>query len=177
MARVILAFGANIKSPFGGPEQSLMAAVSAISEQGIVFDHLSSLYRSPPVGPTYQQPFINLVMACRTRHSPRRLLSLIKHMEHGFGRRGELHWGPRPLDIDIIDYDNKIQNWHGGVPDEKAPLILPHPRLHLRPFVLHPLEEILPGWRHPVFKLTPSRMKSLYCSNRQLKLTEKLEIG
>jgi len=86
------------------------------------------------------------------------LLRLLKQIEARAGRRGGRPWGPRTLDLDIIDYKGMALNWSGScktMPRARVrPLVLPHPQLELRPFVLRPLLDIAPNWRHPVLKLS-----------------------
>lgn len=179
LAQVILAFGGNIESVFGAPKDSLQLALQRLNASGVPIELVSSFYRSPPMGPSYQADFINLVAVGRTRYSPSNLLRHLKDLERAFGRRGGLHWGPRPLDIDIIAYERQIMNWPTGSKDlpasKHSPLILPHPRLHVRPFVLLPLDEILPEWRHPVFHMNSARLMALHCVPGQLKVMERLE--
>jgi hypothetical protein len=78
---------------------------------------------------------------------------VLKAIERKSGRRGGRPWGPRTLDIDIVDYGGLVRHWRGGHPSfRKAgtrPLILPHPLAHERPFVLKPLLDIAPHWHHP----------------------------
>jgi 2-amino-4-hydroxy-6-hydroxymethyldihydropteridine diphosphokinase len=126
----------------------------------------SEIYHSRAVGPIAQMPFRNCVVILQTNLPPTRLMRLFKQLEHQAGRRPatSVRWGPRPLDIDIVDYSGRICAWRrpkksGRVPP-RAPthLILPHPQAHVRPFVLVPLLEVLPHWWHP----------ALQCSGRRL---------
>ena len=179
---IILAFGANLETPFGPPRETLSAAVEALNARNdIDLDLVSSTFRSPPVGAAYQPPYYNLVAAGQTSLSPVHLLNGLKTLERAFGRRGGLCWGSRPLDIDIIDYDQKIRNWghasNRGMARKFAPLTLPHPRMHLRPFVLRPLNDILPRWRHPVFQQTAAALMVTYCAPKAIKVTSRLEIA
>ena len=101
----------------------------------------SSDYRTPPWGVTDQAPFINLALVVETALAPRPLLDRALRIETAFGRNraGELRWGPRTLDIDIIAY--------GEMEIDEPGLTLPHPRLFERAFVLAPLAEIAPDRR------------------------------
>jgi 2-amino-4-hydroxy-6-hydroxymethyldihydropteridine diphosphokinase len=85
-------------------------------------------------------------------------LRLLKEIERQSGRRGGRPWGARTLDLDIIDYKGLVMGWAPGrksVPRERVrPLVLPHPQIENRPFVLKPLLDVAPDWRHPVLKLS-----------------------
>lgn len=97
---------------------------------------LSSLYRTAPVGIRGQADFINAVAALETRLEPQQLLNALFVIERHFGRRREYHHAPRTLDLDLLLYDDLIVN--------SPSLSVPHPRMHLRAFVIAPLLELAP---------------------------------
>jgi 2-amino-4-hydroxy-6-hydroxymethyldihydropteridine diphosphokinase len=132
MRRVGLGLGANLGDPAG----NLRRAVASLSEAGLVFDALSSLYATPPWGVTDQPDFINACALARTSLPPLALLDLVKATEKALGREETRRWGPRVIDIDILFYDDL--RWR----DDR--LTLPHPGLLERAFVLVPLAEIAP---------------------------------
>lgn len=102
----------------------------------------SRLYRTEPVGYVAQGWFANGVLHCCTTFSPRSLLRHLQRVERGMGReRGVPRWGPRVIDLDILFYDDDTV----AEPD----LVIPHPRLHLRRFVLVPLADVAPRFVHP----------------------------
>ena len=104
----------------------------------------SSWYHTQPWGRDDQDWFINGVIQVKTCLSPRELLSQLKEVELQLGRKDNGRWGPRPIDMDILFYDDlRIKS-----PD----LEIPHPRIHQRNFVLIPMAEIAPHFIHPVFK-------------------------
>ena len=178
MSYVILSFGSNIDGTQGSPIENLSSVIKELSEKGVNFVAVSSLYFSPALGATYQPPFYNLVAVCTISWHPNKLLKNIKQLERAYGRRGMLVWGARPLDIDIIDYKGQILNWSSRRKQSKvSPLSLPHLQMHQRAFVLKPLAEILPKWRHPVLGLSVTSLMRLNCSPMVLKATKKLEIG
>jgi 2-amino-4-hydroxy-6-hydroxymethyldihydropteridine diphosphokinase len=111
---------------------------------------LSSLYRTEPVGILVQPPFFNLVLAGETPLPPLELLRATSAVENAQGRTRGPRFGPRHIDIDILAVS--------GLIIETPALTVPHPRLHERPFVLVPLVEIAPHWRHPVFGRTASEL-------------------
>lgn len=137
-ARAYLAFGGNV----GDSRATLDRAVAALAQTpGVSLAARSSDYRTPPWGVTDQAPFINLCVAIDTTLPPLDLLARVQEIERAFGRdrTKELRWGPRTVDIDIIAY--------GDLTLDEPGLILPHPRLFERAFVLMPLAEIAGGRR------------------------------
>lgn len=101
----------------------------------------SGVYETPPWGDVDQAAFLNVVAKGRTGLGPRQLLRRFKHVERELGRVPSRHWGPRAIDVDLLAY--------GDVTLLTADLRVPHERLHERGFVLVPLAEIAPDWRHP----------------------------
>jgi 2-amino-4-hydroxy-6-hydroxymethyldihydropteridine diphosphokinase len=110
-------------------------------------EEVSSLYETVPVGVEDQPPFYNAACRVTTGLEPAALLRFLRRVEFEVGRRpGGPRWGPRPVDLDILLYGDRVV--------EAADLVLPHPRLAERPFVLVPLAEIAPQVRHPTLKKT-----------------------
>jgi len=135
MADALVAFGGNV----GDARLTLDRAVAAFCDgREVRLRARSSDYRTPPWGVEDQPPFVNLCLAVETGLTPQALLTRAQAVERSFGRDrgGERRWGPRPLDIDLIAYDDLAL----ATPD----LTLPHPRLFERAFVLVPLAEIAP---------------------------------
>jgi len=136
MATAYLGLGANI----GNREANLRMALRGLTRMARV-ESVSSLYESEAVGPE-QPPFYNAVCRIETGLEPESLLRFLKTLEHEIGRRpGGERWGPRPLDLDILLYEERIV--------EEEDLVVPHPRLAERAFVLVPLAEIAPDEHHP----------------------------
>jgi 2-amino-4-hydroxy-6-hydroxymethyldihydropteridine diphosphokinase len=101
--------------------------------------------------------FLNAVVLIRAEMAVGSLLRHLKYIERRAGRRVRARWSARPLDIDIIDHGGRVMNW--PVPTlPGGPLVLPHPLMHVRGFVLAPLAEVAPWWRHPVLGLTAEEM-------------------
>lgn len=144
---ILIALGANLDHPrFGPPAATLEAALAALAEQGPRIVARSRWFTSAPVPPSGQPWFVNGVARVETDLEPVALLALLHAVEAGFGReRGEAN-AARVLDLDLLDCDGLIQG--------EAPPILPHPRLHERAFVLLPLRDVAPAWRHPVSGLS-----------------------
>jgi 2-amino-4-hydroxy-6-hydroxymethyldihydropteridine diphosphokinase len=138
---ILIALGANLPSAKGTPNDTLRAALALLGARGITVERQSGFYRSEAWPDPSDPPFINAVASVRTGLPPSELLYLLHEIEAEFGRKPGPRNAPRPLDLDIIDYDGRIEH---GDPE------LPHPRMGTRAFVLVPLFEIAPDWRHPV---------------------------
>jgi 2-amino-4-hydroxy-6-hydroxymethyldihydropteridine diphosphokinase len=138
-ATVFLALGTNL----GDRSANLRAAINALPPAVCILS-CSPVYETPPWGYTDQPAFLNQVLAGETGLSPADLLVHLKTLEASLGRIPSFHYGPRKIDIDILFYDDLIL--------ETPALILPHPRLHERAFVLVPLADIAPDLRHPRFQ-------------------------
>lgn len=143
-----LGLGANL----GEPTATLRAAREALA--GLPDTRLlacSSLYRTTPVGGPADQPdYLNAVVALATTLPPARLFARCLAVEECFGRRREERWGPRTLDIDLLLFDGLVLDTPG--------LVVPHPRLHQRRFVLEPLCELAPRLSHPVLGVSLDRL-------------------
>lgn len=127
MARAVIALGANL----GDARRALEGAVTAIgSSPGIELTAESSVYVTAPVGGVEQPDYLNAVVLVETSLSPRELLDRLHGIENDWHRTREVRWGPRTLDLDLIEYE--------GVTSSDPSLTLPHPRAHERAFVLVP---------------------------------------
>lgn len=136
---VYLALGTNL----GNRLANLRAAIKSLAPEIIVLSE-SKIYETPPWGVENQPDFLNMAVKCETALEPESLLKRLKQIEVQVGREKTFHWGPRVIDLDILFYDDLIL--------ESESLIIPHPHLHERAFVLVPLAEIAPGLIHPVLK-------------------------
>jgi 2-amino-4-hydroxy-6-hydroxymethyldihydropteridine diphosphokinase len=143
---ILIGLGANLPSAAGGPRDTLEAALRRLEEAGARVVARSRWYRTAPVPVSDQPWFVNGVARIETSLDPLALLGLLRQIEREFGRERTVRNAARTLDLDIVDYDARVQN----SPD----LILPHPRMQDRAFVLLPLAEIAPGWRHPAMGKT-----------------------
>ncbi len=155
-SRVVIGLGANAPGAWGTPAETIAHALVEMSRANIGVVVVSPLYVTAAVGSARQQSYVNAVALLDTSLSPEALLRAIKAIERRSGRRGGRPWGPRTLDIDILDYKGQIRRWRrrrAAIAEAGArPLILPHPLAHERAFVLRPLIDIAPDWRHPVLQ-------------------------
>jgi 2-amino-4-hydroxy-6-hydroxymethyldihydropteridine diphosphokinase len=144
---ILIGLGANLPSAVGPPQTSLAAALAALAVDGVQVRARSGWYRTAPIPASDQPWFVNGVALVATRLDPGNLLAVLQRIEHRFGRRPGPADAARPLDLDLLAYDDRLADGAEGP-------ILPHPRLHQRAFVLLPLREVAPGWRHPRLQQT-----------------------
>jgi 2-amino-4-hydroxy-6-hydroxymethyldihydropteridine diphosphokinase len=156
--RVILGLGANVGRPMEQLAEALRALAGAVEVVAV-----SSVYRTEPVGRGDQPDFLNLVAVGHTGLAPDELLRATQEVEARMGRVRTVRNGPRPIDIDLLDF--------GGWRIDTPALTVPHPGIATRGFVLHPLAEAAPEWRHPVLGQTA---RELLRSAGKLERVEKL---
>jgi 2-amino-4-hydroxy-6-hydroxymethyldihydropteridine diphosphokinase len=140
---ILVALGANLAGPAGSPRAQLEAALAALADHGVAVRARSRWWRSDAWPDPGDPPFVNAVAEVATALAPEELLAALHAIEAQLGRRRSAPNAARPIDLDLLDYDGMVR--HSGV----GPL-LPHPRLAERRFVLLPLAELVPEWRHPV---------------------------
>ena len=142
---VFIGLGSNLPGPqHAAPREVCEAAVAMLEGDGLTLRRRSSWYASAPVPPSDQPWFVNGVVAVETERTPEDVLSRLHDIEAALGRqRSGTRNEARVLDLDIIDFNGLLR------PAPARPE-LPHPRLAGRAFVLMPLAEIAPAWRHPV---------------------------
>ncbi len=143
---IVIAVGANLSAAgFASPIETCRAAIARLdAEPAIAVRAASRWYESEPVPPSGQPWYVNGAVLVSSDLDPSELLARLHDIEAMFGRVRLVRNEARPLDLDLIDYDGVVRDGRTGGP------ILPHPRVRDRAFVLLPLAEIVPGWRHPV---------------------------
>jgi 2-amino-4-hydroxy-6-hydroxymethyldihydropteridine diphosphokinase len=147
---VYLGLGSNL----GDRTEFIRLAIEKIKSSSYFSDILwSELIETSPVGYTQQPDFINCAVKLETELSPEELLNELQSIELELGRKRGFKWGPRTIDIDILFYGDRII--------QKPDLLIPHPELHKRIFVLKPLLELCPDLLHPILK---KKIHSLYTS-------------
>ncbi len=135
-----ISFGGNV----GNVKATFDAALALLSlHSQIHLGKRSGLYCSTPMGSQAGSPFLNSVCGLTTGLAPHDLLSVLQSVEIQLGRVREIDWGPRTLDLDLLSYGDRII--------DEPKLVIPHPAMTYRRFVLDPLLEIDPDWRHPTF--------------------------
>ena len=163
---ILLGLGANLPSAtHGPPPATLAAAIDALAAEGIALERRSPWYRSAPLPAADQPWFVNGVIAVTTRLGPADLLAVLHLTEQRFGRHRRLRNEPRVLDLDLLDY-------HGRVEGGGSPIALPHPRLHERAFVLLPLRDVAPDWRHPISGLSVEALIAALPPGQQIERME-----
>lgn len=153
MRRVFIGLGSNI----GDRRAHLVRARGGLAEAGLEVAQQSALYRTEPIEVIDQEEFINQVVGCETALGPEAVLDVCLAVERSMGRIRTRDKGPRVIDLDLLLSGDDIRS--GGS------LQVPHPRMHLRRFVLVPLAEISPGAWHPVLNRTAAEMLSM-CPDR-----------
>lgn len=140
MNRAYIAFGANLSNP----RSTLMQAITALGEAGIVIDGVSNLWRSPAWPPGSGAPdYRNAVLSVRAVLGPKALMDMLLAIETSLGRVRTVRNAPRLIDLDLIDYAEQVLS--------DPHCTLPHPRMADRAFVLKPMAEVVGAhWRHPV---------------------------
>ena len=138
---VYIALGANL----GDRRTNLTAAISLLPPD-VVVEAVSPLYESEPQPPAPPPAYYNAAARIRTTLAPHDLLSYLKFIERRLGRTDTTHWAPRPIDLDIALYDDRVL--------DDADLVIPHPLLHERAFVLQPLLDLDPALVHPRLGVT-----------------------
>ena len=148
---ILIGIGSNLAAPPArSPRETAEAALPALAAPHLHPFACSSWYESAPVPVSDQPWFVNAVALIATDLEPELLLDRMLAVEARFGRqRGERN-AARTLDLDLLDYDGLIM--------DTPKLVLPHPRLHERRFVLEPLREVAPNWRHPALGLTAGEL-------------------
>lgn len=146
---ILIAIGANLPSATGGPQATCVAALERLAALGVAILATSPWYETAPVPASDQPWFVNGVARVETSLSPEALLALLHQVEGEFGRTRTVPNAARILDLDLLDFNGLVR---------EGPLYLPHPRLHARAFVLYPLRDVAPDWRHPLTGLNPSAL-------------------
>jgi dihydroneopterin aldolase / 2-amino-4-hydroxy-6-hydroxymethyldihydropteridine diphosphokinase len=140
MSTVYIGIGSNL----GDRQKNCLRAVELLSEGGLSVTKQSSVHETEPWGLTEQPAFLNMAVEAETCFPPVELLAMLKKIEKDMGRQETVKWGPRIIDLDVLLYDDITLNTEA--------LVVPHPLMHEREFVLVPLAELAGEFIHPVLK-------------------------
>tara|TARA_R110000787_G_scaffold46226_7_gene112321 strand:- start:1483 stop:2073 length:591 start_codon:yes stop_codon:yes gene_type:complete len=166
----LVALGSNVAFDGGGPAENLEKALDLIEKKGIEIRSCSRFFRTPAYPAGAGPDFVNAAVAVEAPCDAERFLAQLHAIEAEMGRSRVQRWGARTLDLDLIAVGGQVLPDEGTyhywreIPlarqQESAPdqLVLPHPRLAERAFVLVPLMDVAPGWRHPVTGATVRQM-------------------
>jgi 2-amino-4-hydroxy-6-hydroxymethyldihydropteridine diphosphokinase len=145
---IILGIGSNLSSSFGDRFENINLSLALLEKNEIEVNKVSSFYETPSYPNKKNPKFINVVVGVKTKLPPQDLASVLFFIEENLERKRNKKNDPRTCDIDIIDYNNTVINFKY----KKQKFFIPHIDLENRNFVLYPLQEILPKWKHPINK-------------------------
>ena len=142
---IILSLGSNLSSKFGNRFDNLEKAMALLADEGLIVHKKSSFYETTSYPDPNNPKFINMVASIQSDLSAKNLMLLLLSTEEKMERKRFKKNSPRTCDIDIIDFTNDVLNFSFN----KLNLTIPHKSLTFRNFVLFPLKEIAPNWKHP----------------------------
>ncbi|KIC40016.1 2-amino-4-hydroxy-6-hydroxymethyldihydropteridine pyrophosphokinase [Ruegeria sp. ANG-R] len=170
LSKAVIALGANLSLRGHGPKVTLEQSLAAMAGAGLVIRATSRFFATPCFPAGAGPDYVNAAVLIETDLTPQGVLDLLHRIEHDFERAREQRWGMRTLDLDLVCWDDLVlpddaeyQRWLTLAPEDQARcapehLILPHPRLQDRAFVLVPMADVAPDWRHPVLDRTVTQM-------------------
>ena len=162
-SRLFIGLGANLTPDgYASPREGCIAAVLALADEGVHLSALSQWYESAPVPMSDQPWYLNAVAEATTELDAASTLAALHHIERRFGRVRIERNAARVLDLDLLDF--------AGMVSDASNLVLPHPRLHERAFVLLPLGDLCPDWVHPVNGIAIQDLIKMIPTDQQIRL-------
>ena len=158
---ILIGLGANLPSYYGSPEETLKVTQQILERAGIHIARASQIWTSAPVPLSDQPWYRNAVIQVETEMSAEKLFQSLQNVEQALGRERWERNAARVIDLDLLAYNNQMI--------AQSHLHVPHPRLHERAFVLYPLWEIAPLWKHPALGKTVSEMIANLPQGQELK--------
>ncbi len=170
LSKAVIALGANLSLRENGPKLTLEQSLTALHDAGLMIRAQSRFFATPCFPAGAGPDYVNAAVLVETDLTPPQVLALLHGIEHDFGRARAQRWGMRTLDLDLVCWDDLVlpdrteyDRWRTLPPEDQvksAPeqLILPHPRLQDRAFVLVPMGDVAPDWCHPVLGQTVAQM-------------------
>ena len=170
MVQCLISYGANLEGPFGPPRQTIYKALEKLRSKGFNILEQSKSYCSESFPNKNDPKYLNGCLKIEVDLEPTEVLRQLKHIERRMGRLPGERWGARICDLDLLSVDSlvypniQIFNYWRNLcfkrQEKEKPneLLLPHPRIQDRAFVLRPLLDIAPNWKHPVLHLTVEEM-------------------
>ena len=166
--KIIIGIGGNIKSEDGDhPIKVAIKAISYLKDYSINITDQSSWYETEPIPKSDQPNFFNCIIFAKTDLKELDVLKSLHEIEYRLGRKRILVNEPRAIDLDLIDYSNKILR--------NKKIVIPHPRAHQRRFVMEPLAELDKNWIHPILKINIKRILN-GLNNQNIKIFNEKEI-
>ena len=161
-----IALGSNAQGAWGHPQACITKALETLAENGVAVRAVSPIYITAAIGGGRQPAFLNAVACVNPGMPAASLLRLLKSIERAAGRRLGRHWGPRPLDLDVLGTGSGFRR---SAPRTRIPgrIIIPHPHLHQRAFVIVPLAHLAPHWWHPFLHRTARQLLRSTAISRQ----------
>lgn len=163
---ILVGIGANlVPDGYASAREGCEAAIARLAEVAITVTAVSAWYETAPVPVSDQPWFNNAVIAAHTDLPPNKALAALHHIEAGFGRVRTVRNAARVLDLDLLDYGGSVHDVGG--------ITVPHPRLHERAFVLLPLRDVAPAYRHPVSGLHIDEMIGALPADQQIRKADR----
>lgn len=158
---ILIGTGGNLDSSFGTVYRTLDKAFELLEQRGCLIEKCSGWYKTAPVPISSQPWYHNRVFSIKTEQRPQELIKTLLGVEADLGRVRTVKNAARVLDLDLLAYNEEIIN-------EPPETIVPHPRMHLRAFVLYPMSQIAPDWIHPVLKQSISELIRLLPADQEI---------